>query len=43
MNLKIEIHNRNYESRRKTVDNWKMPAFEKKKILEFLDELELIY
>ena len=41
MNLKIEIHNRNYESRRKTVDNWKIPAFEKKKILEFLDELEL--
>ena len=41
MNLKIDIHNRNYESRRKTVDNWKIPVVEKKKFLEFLDELEL--
>lgn len=41
MNLKIDIHNRNYESSRKLVENWKIPFLEKKKFLDFLDESEL--
>lgn len=40
-NVKIEIHNRNIETRKESLLEWKIPDAEKKYLLKFLDELEL--
>ena len=41
MAIKIEIHNRSYDSSREGVKNWKIPKREIELFLEFLDELAL--
>ena len=40
-NVKIDIHNRNIDSRKKGIIKWKIPDSVKKNILKFLEELEL--
>ena len=40
-NVRIEIHERNIESRKKGVNYWNIPESVKKNVLKFLDELEL--
>jgi integrase len=40
-NVKIEIHERNIESRKKGVNDWNIPESVKKNIFRFLEELEL--
>lgn len=41
MNVKIDIHNRNLETRIKALKSWDIPEVEIKKILDFLTDLEL--
>lgn len=41
VNIKIPLHDRNIEGKRKSLNNWKIPEAEKKKLLKFLDELGL--
>ena len=41
MGKKIAIHNRSLDSRKKNIQNWKVPNIVKKSILKFLEELEL--
>ncbi|VVB78528.1 Tyrosine recombinase XerA [uncultured archaeon] len=40
-NVKIPIHNRSIKTRKKSLMDWEIPEIEKKKILRFLEELEL--
>ena len=41
MNIKVPIHNRNLDVRKQAIKKWKIPEEEKKKLLKFLDDLEL--
>ena len=41
VNIKISIHNRNLESRKQALMEWKIPEKEKKYLLKFLEDLEL--
>jgi len=41
MAVKIDIHNRSFNSTRESVNNWKIPKKEIDKFLDFLDELAL--
>jgi len=41
MNIKIDIHKRDYSARRKLIDGWNIPNEEKVKFREFLDESQL--
>jgi len=40
-NVRIDIHHRNIGSRKKNLNNWKIPDSVKKNIIRFLEELEL--
>jgi integrase/recombinase XerD len=40
-NVKISIHNRNFEARKETLKKWKISEQDKKDLIEFLNELSL--
>lgn len=41
VNVRIDIHNRNINTRKEGIKDWKIPDSVKKNILKFLDDLEL--
>lgn len=41
MNIKIPIHKRGLETRKNSLNDWKIPDSEKKDVLKFLDDCEL--